>query len=63
MDNSLIIVWIAGMLVAAVAVLLVALRFGIDRDGDQAGARRAALDIGKLRASFRDAVARTPLKN
>lgn len=52
------IVWIAGMLATAVAVLLVALRFGIDRDGDKAGARRAALDIGKLRSSFRDAVAR-----
>ncbi len=52
------IVWIAGMLVTAVAVLMVALRFGIDRDGGKAGARRAALDIGKLRTSFRDAVSR-----
>ena len=58
MDNSTTIIWIAGMLVTAIAVLLVALRFGIDRDGDKAGARRAALDIGKLRSSFRDAVAR-----
>jgi type VI secretion system protein ImpL len=52
------IVWIAGMLVTAVTVLLVALRFGIDRDGDKAGMRRTALDISKLRSSFRDAVAR-----
>ncbi len=52
------IVWIAGMLITAIAVLLVALRFGIDRDGEKAGARRVALDIGKLRTSFRDAVAR-----
>lgn len=58
MDNSTTIVWIAGMLVTAIAVLLVALRFGIDRDGDKPGARRAALDISKLRSSFRDAVAR-----
>ncbi len=58
MDNSTTIIWIAGMLVTAVAVLLVALRFGIDRDGGKAGARRAALDIGKLRTSFRDAVSR-----
>ena len=58
MDNSLTIVWIAGMLVTAVTVLLVALRFGIDRDSDKAGVRRIALDISKLRSSFREAVAR-----
>ncbi len=58
MDNTMTIAWIAGLLVAAVAVFLVALRFGIDRDIDKAGARRTALDISKLRVSFRDAVAR-----
>ncbi len=58
MDNSLTIVWIAGMLATAVAVLLVALRFGIDRGDDKAGARRATLDISKLRASFSAAVTR-----
>lgn len=58
MDNSVTIVWIAGMLATALIVLLVALRYGIDRDSDKAGARRVALDIGQLKASFRDAVAR-----
>ncbi len=58
MDNSVTIVWIAGMLATALIVLLVALRFGIDRDGDKAGARRVALDIGHLKSSFREAVAR-----
>ncbi len=58
MDNSLTIVWIAGMLTTAVVVLLVALRYGIDRDGDKERGRRAALDLGKLKSSFREAVAR-----
>ncbi len=58
MDNSLTILWIVGLLAVAVTVLGVAVRFGVDREGDKAGARRALLDIGELRASFRDAVAK-----
>lgn len=54
MDNSLTIVWIVSLLAIAVTVLLVAVRFGVDRD--KAGVRRALLDMGQLRASFRDAV-------
>lgn len=55
MDSSFSIVWIAVLLVTVLAVLVVALRFGIDRSNDKAGARRIALDIGRLRSSFRAA--------
>ncbi len=58
MDNSLTIIWIIGLLTTAIVVLLAALRYGIDRDGNKAGARRAALDIGRLKSSFRSAVTR-----
>ncbi len=55
MDNSFSIVWIAVLLVTVLTVLVVAIRYGIDRSSDKAGARRIALDIGRLRASFRAA--------
>ena len=55
MDNSFSIVWIAVLLVTVLTVLVIALRYGIDRSSDKAGARRIALDIGRLRASFRAA--------
>jgi hypothetical protein len=54
-DNSFSIVWIAVLLVTVLTVLVIALRYGIDRSSDKAGARRIALDIGRLRASFRAA--------
>ena len=55
MDNSFSIVWIAVLLVTILTVLVVALRYGIDRSSEKAGARRIALDIGRLRSSFRAA--------
>ncbi len=57
-DNSFSIVWIAVLLVTVLTVLVVALRYGIDRSSDKAGARRIALDIGRLRASFRAATSK-----
>ena len=57
-DNSFSIVWIAVLLVTVLTVLVIALRYGIDRSSDKAGARRIALDIGRLRSSFRAATGR-----
>ncbi len=51
--NDFSIVWIAVLLATVLAVLVVSLRYGIDRSSDKAGARRIALDIGRLRSSFR----------
>ena len=56
MDNGLTIGIIIGLLSVALGVLLIALRAGVDREADKAGARRALLDIGRLRASFDEAV-------
>ena len=56
MDNSLAIGIIVGLLSVALGVLLIALRAGVDREADKAGARRTLLDIGRLRASFDEAV-------
>ena len=47
---------IVGLLTVALGVLLIALRAGVDREADKAGTRRALLDIGRLRASFDQAV-------
>ena len=58
MDNSFSIVWIAVLLVTVLTVLVIALRYGIDRSSDKAGARRIALDIGRLRSSFRAATSK-----
>ena len=58
MDNSLTIVWIAGMLFTAAVVLFVAIRYGIVRDEKKSGERRVALNLDALRSSFRDAVAK-----
>jgi len=55
-DNGPTIVIIIGLLSVALGVLLIALRAGVDREADKAGARRALLDIGRLRASFDEAV-------
>ena len=55
MDNAFSIVWIAVLLVTVLTVLVIALRYGVDRSSDKAGARRIALDIGRLRSSFRAA--------
>ena len=56
MDNGLTIAMIVGLLSVALGVLLIALRAGVDREADKAGTRRALLDIGRLRASFDEAV-------
>ena len=56
MDNGLTIAVIVGLLSVALGVLLIALRAGVDREADKVGARRALLDIGRLRASFDEAV-------
>ncbi|MEO0315514.1 MAG: hypothetical protein RI928_1970 [Pseudomonadota bacterium] len=58
MDNSFSIVWIAVLLVTVLTVLVIALRYGIDRSSEKAGARRIALDIGRLRSSFRTATSK-----
>jgi type VI secretion system protein ImpL len=52
----LTIAMIVGLLLVALGVLLIALRAGVDREADKAGARRALLDIGRLRASFDEAI-------
>ncbi|CAM8620466.1 IcmF-related, N-terminal domain containing protein [Oxalobacteraceae bacterium] len=57
-DNSFSIVWIAVLLVTVVTVLVIALRYGIDRSSDKSGARRIALDSGRLRSSFRAATSK-----
>ena len=56
MGNGLTIAMIVGLLLVALGVLLIALRAGVDREADKAGARRALLDIGRLRASFDEAI-------
>ena len=58
MDNSFSIVWIAVLLVTVLTVLVIALRYGIDRSSEKAGARRIALDMGRLRSSFRTATSK-----
>ena len=47
---------IVGLLTVAIGVLMIALRAGVDREADKAGTRRALLDIGRLRASFDQAI-------
>ena len=48
------LVWILVSLSAVIAVLAVAIRFGIQRDDGRE--RRSVLDLGRLRSSFRTAV-------
>jgi len=48
------LVWIMVSLSAVIAVLAVAIRFGIQRDDGRE--RRSVLDLGRLRSSFRTAV-------
>lgn len=48
------LVWILVSLSAVIAVLMVAIRFGIQRDDGRE--RRSVLDLGRLRSSFRTAV-------
>jgi len=55
-DNGLTIAMIVGLLSVALGVLLIALRAGVDHEADKAVTRRALLDIGRLRASFDEAV-------
>ena len=47
---------IVGLLLIALGVLLIALRAGVDQEADKASTRRALLDIGRLRASFDEAI-------
>ena len=56
MDNGLTIAMIVGLLTVALGVLLIALRAGVDQESDKASTRRTLLDIGRLRASFDQAV-------
>jgi len=55
-DNGLTIAIIAGLLLVALGVLLIALRAGVDHEADKLNTRRSLLDIGRLRASFDAAV-------
>jgi type VI secretion system protein ImpL len=55
-DNGLTIAMIVGLLLIALGVLLIALRAGVDQEADKASTRRALLDIGRLRASFDEAI-------
>ncbi len=49
------LIWIVLSLTAVIAVLAVAIRFGIQRD-DAGKSRRMALDVRRLRSAFRSAV-------
>lgn len=53
--GSYSLIWIVLSLTAVIAVLAVAIRFGIQRD-DGGQSRRVALDVRRLRSSFRSAV-------
>ena len=57
MGESFSLLWIALLLVTALTVLVVALRFGIKGGDDDRGGQLVALDLGRLRSSFRKAIA------